>query len=96
MVESGPTGRPLFAGPQATQGELALGQELLRRARKAENLERLLGGPGGPEGGIGGEHRRLALSPRWRGRGPCPSFSQHPPAPPPMRLTGSEGAARGG
>jgi hypothetical protein len=35
------------AGPQATEGEVALGRELLRRARKAENLERLLGGPAG-------------------------------------------------
>jgi hypothetical protein len=38
------------AGPQATEGEVALGRELLRRARKAENLERLLGGPGGNNG----------------------------------------------
>jgi hypothetical protein len=35
------------AGPQATEGEVVLGRELLTRARKAENLERLLGGPGG-------------------------------------------------
>jgi hypothetical protein len=35
------------AGPQATQGELALARELLSRARNAENLERLQGGPGG-------------------------------------------------
>jgi hypothetical protein len=41
--------RPYFeaAGAQATQGELALGQELLRRARKAEKLQRLPAGPGG-------------------------------------------------
>src|SRR5262249_33547547 len=28
------------AGPQATEGEVMLGRELLRRARKADNLER--------------------------------------------------------
>jgi hypothetical protein len=35
------------AGPQATEGEVMLGRELLRRARKADNLERLLGGLAG-------------------------------------------------
>jgi len=38
------------AGPQATEAEVVLGRELLRRARKVENLERLLGGPDGNNG----------------------------------------------
>ena len=35
------------AGPQPAEAEVVLGRELLRRARKAENLGRLLGGPAG-------------------------------------------------